>query len=528
MMDEKSRGSLTIFYKVVIITILTTISTYIALRSYYVPITYDEAFTILKHVPNSYSVILGLKIALVEEFANNHSLNTAAIKFLLSYLPMSEFVVRIPNLLAGILFIFIYLLILIKLKINDWKLVILFLFGISSSVLLEFFSLARGYGLSIALFFAGYYVWLRTDREINPRFFLRLSFAGILFSLALIANLSIIFAILGVSITETIYFFVEIYRKNNQSNKFDFISSIKLLLYYILSVSPSLFLLKKVYGKTLPIARTLNLFYVQNRDGYLSGSLMSLAKDWTPILTQEQQLLYLKISSFLFFPAVLFFIYYIVLKKNFQKIKYQHDIQVLGTFIFVSIAPSLMDIFLHTGFPYERSAIYIIPIYALFTSVLIRILSESKSYLILSYRYLLIGIVFFTTILSLFGFNIRKTLYWAFDSTSRYQYAALKRELDLFPSKKDKMIAVGVDWYLEPSFNFYRIQSQDENLFLPVKCESPLHSKFDYIFLLDGSDARIPDQSYIPSNLKELEKWKVIEYWPETGVRLLRNEKMQE
>ncbi|MCG6167485.1 hypothetical protein [Leptospira sanjuanensis] len=513
--------SIKVYNKAILFSIIIAIGIYIVSRAILVPITHDEAFTILKHVPNSYSVILGLRIAPVEEFANNHSLNTASIKFLISYFPMSELVVRFPNILAGFVFIIIFLTILIRLEIKDWTLSVLFLYGISSPLLLEFFALARGYGLSISLFFAGYFFWLTIDRDQSSRFFLRLSVAGIFFSLALIANLSIAFAILGVALTEIVQFIVELNKNKNGTEGFNRIRIVKLLTRYAISIFPALFLLNKVYGKTLPIAKQQNLFYVQNREGYLTGTLPSIARDWTPILTKENQILYSKICLFIFLPAVLFFIYRLLIRKDLQQYKYQKDLLVAGTFFFVSVSPSVMDIFFHTGFPYERTALYILPIYALFLSVLIRSLGESENLLIRFYRYLLIFLMTLTIALSLFTFNVRKTNYWSYDSTSRVQYLALKKDVNHLPQIKEKRISVGVDWLLEPSLNYYFIQEKD-NKFLSVNRESPLNPKFDYVFLIDGFEGRVQDKETF-----YLQSWRELEYWPESGVRLIRNERAQ-
>ncbi len=112
------------------------------------PITTDEAYTYLEYVYTNDIFNIGV--------ANNHVLNT----FLISITTLfgnSEFFLRLPNVLSGIAY-----LITIGYLVKDSNYKIYMTLVLTSPIyLIEYFTLARGYGLSSFLIFFGcinYYV----------------------------------------------------------------------------------------------------------------------------------------------------------------------------------------------------------------------------------------------------------------------------------------------------------------------------------------------------------------------------------
>ncbi len=106
------------------------------------PITYDEALTYLNYVePKDI-----YKFAI----ANNHPFNSL-LMIGSTYFGTSEIYLRLPNLIMGSLFLIASYKISIKSKYPE----ITFLILTFTPYLFEFFSLARGYGLSAVLIFFG-------------------------------------------------------------------------------------------------------------------------------------------------------------------------------------------------------------------------------------------------------------------------------------------------------------------------------------------------------------------------------------
>ncbi len=156
---------------------------YVVLRAVLIPITIDEAATFFHYIN------LG-KIWPGEAHwdANNHVLNSLLTWVSYKAFGDSEIALRIPNVLAGLLYlIFAYKLSFqIDRKLLRWA---LFLSLACSRLVLEFFSLTRGYGLSLGLLLTAtffMYRWMKTEKVG----FLFLSGIGI--QLATLANLSLL------------------------------------------------------------------------------------------------------------------------------------------------------------------------------------------------------------------------------------------------------------------------------------------------------------------------------------------------
>tara|TARA_B100000965_G_scaffold282202_1_gene240026 strand:- start:8141 stop:9415 length:1275 start_codon:yes stop_codon:yes gene_type:complete len=105
-------------------------------------ISFDEAYTFLQYVYTDDILNFGL--------ANNHLLNTF-LMYSLSFIDYDLFLLRLPNLIFGSLYLLSSYYISLKVKYRYLTLTIL----ICSPYLIDFFSIARGYGISAALTLIG-------------------------------------------------------------------------------------------------------------------------------------------------------------------------------------------------------------------------------------------------------------------------------------------------------------------------------------------------------------------------------------
>lgn len=120
---------------------------YVLLKAWYVPITYDEAYTIEHYATMSFGDIMFAPEAF--NLANNHVLNTLLTRCML-FFTAHPFGLRLPNVLAYSLFL--YSAFKISRNWFDNRLLqLLCLMAIALNPMLsEFFALCRGYGLGIA------------------------------------------------------------------------------------------------------------------------------------------------------------------------------------------------------------------------------------------------------------------------------------------------------------------------------------------------------------------------------------------
>jgi MFS family permease len=122
---------------------------YTVYRSAHISFVYDESVTYLDFVKGSFRNVFAYPYLT----ANNHVLNTLLMKIVLLFGPPSDLLLRAPNLLAHVVFM-----------ISSWYLLAgkkdylvrlcAFIFLNCNPYLIEFFSMARGYGLSLGFMMA--------------------------------------------------------------------------------------------------------------------------------------------------------------------------------------------------------------------------------------------------------------------------------------------------------------------------------------------------------------------------------------
>ncbi|HYV92970.1 MAG TPA: glycosyltransferase family 39 protein [Chitinophagales bacterium] len=137
---------------------------YIVARAILLPITIDEADTCLKHATASFHDI----VTFADPIPNNHILNTLLIKLSASIFGMHTLPARLPNILGFVLYF--TMIFLITRRISDNPIIILLGIVVMTfnPYLIDFFSLARGYALSISFMAASlYFAWCFVERKSN-------------------------------------------------------------------------------------------------------------------------------------------------------------------------------------------------------------------------------------------------------------------------------------------------------------------------------------------------------------------------
>lgn len=127
---------------------------YAAVRAWLLPITHDEASTCFNHVPR---LVVDTLMFQKEANPNNHILNTLAIKLMVGLFGWSQFVVRLPALFGGILYLWAANHLVYRISDNPGVRLFAFLLLVGNPYMLEFFALARGYGLAAGLMLAAIY-----------------------------------------------------------------------------------------------------------------------------------------------------------------------------------------------------------------------------------------------------------------------------------------------------------------------------------------------------------------------------------
>lgn len=127
-------------------------------------IQYDEAYTYIYYASNFH--IKDIPYFYTKSLANNHWLNTVLIKMVQDFfgLKYNECLIRIPNVLAAIVYVGTVFRMYYKKYINEIVAVLCFI----NCALVDLFSQARGYGLAVGwimLAFMFYFDWLKEEKD---------------------------------------------------------------------------------------------------------------------------------------------------------------------------------------------------------------------------------------------------------------------------------------------------------------------------------------------------------------------------
>jgi len=128
---------------------------YVVMKAWTMNIVGDEAYTIMHIVPTY--------IVDAPATANNHYINSLLIKLFYWFAPNTGFVARLPTVLSFLVYLYFGYRIVSTFSAK-WLGYLCFFMLVANPFLLDFFSLARGYGLSLAFMMVSMYYAIENIR----------------------------------------------------------------------------------------------------------------------------------------------------------------------------------------------------------------------------------------------------------------------------------------------------------------------------------------------------------------------------
>lgn len=371
------------------------------------PLTHDEAQTYL------HGVLPGIKPLLLFTFndSNNQVLNTGLMILSTRLFGFSEFVLRLPNILASLLYIYCTYWLSRRYQASWPAMIILN----APLPIAAYFSLARGYGIANA-FVALAILFL--VRGLDNRSICTLFFSTVAALFAAAANFSY-FVVYIVTVFVCIISIIVLYSKYDGILKNN-------ITYSVVAIGIHAFV-----GMYLlyPLVKLLkrNAFYIGGHRGFVDDTVMSLVTD----LTGKY--------AFNILPLFLIFILSIIL------LICCHDALIAAkkgdftpaTFIVVLICSSCVTVLLHrlfkVNFPTGRAALYYYIIFAI-------VLLTSKHLRYVRYVIAVLLLVLFTL-----NYDHR-------GSDTRTAMRALAADADV----RGESIRLAIDWEFEPAVRYYQ------------------------------------------------------------------------
>ena len=420
-------------------------------------ITLDEAFT--------YNHYAGGDVPLKVYDANNHVLYTMLAKLSVAVLGLSEFTLRLPALLGGLLYLgAVY-------RLSRWLFGETWLFLLSVGALslnplvLDFLSAARGYGLALALFMWALYLVAQEAGNWH--------WAGFLLGLAVSASLTLAFPCAAAAAVFAIM------RAGGGLRR--------LVWRFCL---PAALPAAAILAWPLRTATRENFYYGAET---LRKTLASLA-DSSFIHSQPGAAPWLAYqlwdASQWLVPAVFVAVAGLCLKMARRRDREPADQMVLlgGVTMLVTLALVVAAHYaIDLKYPLGRTGLYWIPLFTLVALALTGALRRSRVMFLLAGLPL---VVFFGLSIARYALQFNTSCYtdWRYDAGTKRVVDQLRARQAAQPKAS---VGLGATWRLEPSLNFYR-QKYRLGWLQNISREGPA-GVYDY-YVLEGDDTRLVEE----------------------------------
>jgi hypothetical protein len=456
---------------------------YVLYRAIHLSFVHDESL--------SFTIVLGDPSW--TRTANHHPLNTELMRWSSARLGTSELALRIPNVLSFLLYLTAGMLLLSKLH-DVWMICLGFALLNLNPFVLEFFSLARGYGiasgLSLTALFFFTKAWYASKTSSVGVWLLMSSVFSTLADLANLAWINVHGAL--------------------------FAGALVIVFWDRTTLRPRVDRRRMICGAVLIFANSWGFYNTAKRilvlqeDGQLyAGGHRGFLPDTVGSLVQTY--LYAAVTTSWWADSLLYWVVGTVSSLGiwlaYRLIKDRRpelSTILYGVLVAAGLAPVVEHLAFGALFPMDRTALYYVP---LVTMVIIFSANEMCAGGQLK-RVVVRGASFVVVVLMLVHFsraaNLTHTFLWHYDADTKAAMLDLAARL----SGSDGPIRIGNDWVLEPTINYYRVRHRLD--WLSPATRDGLSSQDNDVVLRLRSDISDAHPDYV-----------VVKYYPTSGTELL-------
>lgn len=411
--------------------------------------THDESFSYLIHAQLSIKDIIQSNSGLAP--SNNHILNTLLMKTLSHFFGERELVLRSLSLFGHFLYLLSSIFITKRLKKF-----LLILFGFIllnfNPFVLDFFHLGRGYGLAMGIMLLSVVYLIKYIEHKNVRGFVPV-ISVFLAYLAVLANFTFLNFYLSLIATFCIIFIIHRLKDTNKD-----IRSRSFFIHLLIKFLLLLFALMAPIATILPVIiklKKIGDFYFGGDISFWKDTVGSLIQ--STIYTQPYFKLVadpLRIFIIIVLLLALFFVVH-----RFRKERFSKTYLIFISFFIIMILSVLSTIAQHylLGNKYliERTGIFFLPMFSLFTVFTIQqlVLNSKNLFRRIMYVILIVIMVLVTSNL-VKNINFTHTLIWYQDSDTKKLIEDIQKYREDHPLKKDN-ITLASDWPRGQFISFY-------------------------------------------------------------------------
>ncbi len=480
---------------ILIVLLALSITVY---RAQTLSIVHDEGLTLKHFVPKSYTDILNLTGNISALYANNHPFNTVLIKFFTSFLGLSEITFRLPALLGQLVFLIASYQIVKLMFIQWWKRSLALSLLVFHPFLIDFFSVGRGYGLSLGLLMAGIFFMLKAvDKPVSKN--LKYGELGLFFSgLSAAGNLTFLYVYFSFLIC---HFFIT----------WRIFGRVRPLL-FMRGLMFSLIPVLLIYGRNFSKAYEEGVYSdAGGKGGFWIDTLPSIVQ---VTLYKTTSSISYKMIRIIFLAATMTGFWAILRARK------PASIFLSAVFLLTSLGIYLATKIFDLSSIKERYVIFLIPLMSLF------ILSIWKSLDKVNKKFLGRGLIvgFLILLIGHYLTSIQFDYYytWKYDRfTKKAFYTILENYKGL---DKSRPVSIGASWVFEPSLNFYI--KKENAAFITSVSRKTTNNEYDYYYIFDNFQNDVDAIQGHPQieNMEEIKTkydLKVLERFDETKSTVL-------
>jgi Dolichyl-phosphate-mannose-protein mannosyltransferase len=450
---------------------------YIGTRAYKLSMTHDESST-TNVIDGSYTGIMFAKNMFGT--ANNHILNSLMLKKSVAMFGWQEWSIRLPNVLSFLLYFAAVVLIMQRISKNNVVRLAGIVFFCTPHFIIDYFSLARGYGMAIAFQTMSLYLLIRFFEERKGK---HLALSFVMLALAVYANFTWLNILLAQWTVVNIVLLLE--KKEQPFVKF----ATSIIRTNLIPLIATVFLILLIY-KPIGYLSGNNEFKWGSETWWASFHSFIVSLHYTHssfIVDYAIRILLLKFfvlalgvtGAILVVQHLLFNRWKLV--EAFSKYSLITAVMLL---LVVAIATILQRHLLNTFYIDGRKALLYMPILLLLVVALFNWLHTK--YALLAKRLLSITVV--AAVLHFIGiFNFYYCFEWWYDASSKMAYQSIVNDKRGLPK------TTAVNWLYWQSMEFYNKRMYHNRISLLVKTNEL--SDFDdinYVYVIGDEIRTVP------------------------------------
>jgi len=429
----------------------------IILRALRIPITHDEAYTYLHYVKQSW---LGIILYKPPHIPNNHILNTLLIKLSVNIFGLSDFNLRLPNILMAIVYFRYAAALARKFRFPGIQLLVFFALALQL-YFIDFFGMARGYGMALSLSLASiYHLYCYRDLNNGHHIWRTLLFAAF----AVYANFTFLYAYVA-------------------------LVGLILILYWSegKEQTKSLGVLWRPVGIVTGVLALLIVIPLKNISGDLFGgnssfwddSLYSLSWIFTYQQSSTAAAILTYIIALLVLAGIIFFALDHFRKKS--QVAWYYYSELLLWLLFTAAAQTAQHYILGTEFLVGRTTMVYAPLTLVFVLFLFQRLNRypKGEHIQLGFNLVLVAFIVWNFQYA----NWKESVVWTYDAAHYEMLDDLNENL----ASTEEPLQLGINWLFEPSLNWYR-ESRDLNWLEKLSRSGYRDKEYDAYYLLNYKD----------------------------------------